>query len=143
MKRRWEEIARDATKPQWAGIYVTMNAKGSIVMNRAAHQRMGSPQAYLLLFDPANQTIGLRPTYPNIKNAYPVLKSGRHGGRRVGAYRLLTERGLHIKETLEFPDAEIDQDGILLLNLRTAKVSNRAINHPKRRFPADGLPRVS
>jgi len=143
MKRIWEEIARDATKAQWAGIYVTMNAKGSIVMNRAAHERMGSPQAYLLLFDPANQTIGLRPTYPNIKNAYPTLKSGPHGGRRVSAYRLLTERGLHIKETLEFPDAEIDQDGILLLNLRTAKVSNRAINHPKRRSAVDGLPRAS
>jgi hypothetical protein len=133
MKRHWEEVARDATKAQWAGIYVTMNAKGSIVMNRTAHERMGKPAAYLLLYDPANHTIGLRPTYPNIKNAYPTLKSGRHGGRRISAYRLLTERGLHIKETLEFPDAEIDTDGILLLNLRTAKVSNRAINHPRRR----------
>ena len=143
MKRRWEERARDARKAQWAGLYVTMNAKGSIVLNRAAHERMGKAEAFLLLFDPANQTIGLRPTYPNIKNAYPALRSGRHGGRRISAYRLLTERGLHIKETLEFPDAEIDQDGILLLNLRTAKISNRSINHPKRRSGIDGLPQAS
>ena len=55
------------------------------------------------------------------------------GGRRVAAYRLLTEQGLVIKETLEFPEAEVDEDGIPILNLRTAKVSNRALNHPRNR----------
>ena len=137
MKRFWEEITRDGTKAQWAGLYVTMNGKGSIVMNRAAFEKMGEPKAFLLLYDPANNTIGLKPTALQMKNAYPTLKSGPHGGRRVSAYRLLKERGIHIKETLEFPDAEIDEDGILLLNLRTAKVSNRAVNHPSRRRKID------
>jgi hypothetical protein len=137
MKRVWEEITRDGTKAQWAGLYVTMNGKGSIVMNRAAFEKMGEPKAFLLLYDAANNTIGLKPTALQMKNAYPTLKSGPHGGRRVSAYRLLKERGIHIKETLEFPDAEIDEDGILLLNLRTAKVSNRAVNHPSRRRKID------
>ena len=35
-----------------------------------------------------------------------------------------------------WPDAEIDENGILLLHLRTAVVSNRAINHPTRRRSA-------
>ena len=133
MKRHWREIARDNKRPQWAGVYVTMNSKGTIVMNREAYERLGAPAAFNLLYDSANNTIGLKPTAAAMRNAYPALKSGRHGGRKVAAYRVITECGLHIGDTLEFPDAEIDQDGILVLNLRTAKVSNRALNHPKRK----------
>jgi hypothetical protein len=93
----------------------------------------GSPAAFHLLYDAPNNTIGLKPTALAMRNAYPTQKSGRHGGRKVNAYRLLTECSLVIKETLEFPDAEVDEDGILILNLRTAKISNRALNHPARR----------
>ena len=133
MKRFWKELPKDNSRAQWAGLYVTLNSKGSLVMNRAAFEKIGSPEAFQILFDPANYTIGLKPTYPRIRNAYPVMRSGKHGGKRLNVYRLLTEYGLHIKETLEFPDAEIDENGILLLHLLTAKVSNRAINHPTRR----------
>lgn len=137
MKRDWKEIPRDARRAQWAGIYVTMNRQGTIVMNRAAYEQTGAPSAYLLLYDPANNMIGLQATSRNIQNAYLLQKSGRHGGRKIAAYRLLVEAGLHIKETLEFRDAEIDVDGILVLNLRTAEVSKRALNHPTRRGNSD------
>ena len=134
MRRDWKEIPRNDRRAQWAGIYVTMNCKGTIVMNRAAYERMGAPTAFNLLYDSANNTIGLKPTHKNMQNAYPAAKSGRHGGQKIAAYRLLVECNLNIKDTLEFPDAEIDHDGILVLNLRTARVSNRAINHPRRRI---------
>ena len=133
MKRDWKEISRDDKRAQWAGLYVTMNSKGTIVMNRATHERLGGAEAFMLLYDSANNTIGLKPTAAALRNAYPAHPSGRHGGRKVSAYRLVTECSLHINETLEFPDAEIDTDGILVLNLRTAKISNRALNHPTRR----------
>jgi hypothetical protein len=133
MKRVWKEIARGDKRAQWAGLYVTLNKRGTIVINRAAHEKLGGHEAFLLLYDPPNNTIGLKPTAPAIKNAYPAAKYGRHGGRRINAFRLLVECGLVVDETLEFHDAEIDLDGILLLNLRTARVSNRALNHPSRR----------
>ena len=133
MKRDWKEIPRDDKRPQWAGIYVTLNSKGTIVMNRAAHERTGSPAAYLIFYDGANKTIGLKPTGSQMRNAFPAAKSGRHGGRKLAAYRLLVEGGLHIDDTLEFPDAEIDTDEVLVLNMRTAKISNRALNHPRRK----------
>ena len=133
MKRDWKEIPRDGKRAQWAGLYVTMNGTGTIVMNRAAYERLDEPAAFLLLYDAPNNSIGLKPTGASMKNAYPVMKSGKHGGRKVSAYRLLMECGLQIKDTLEFTDAEIDIDGTLVLNLRTAKVSKRALNHPTRR----------
>jgi hypothetical protein len=132
MKREWKQINRDETRAQWAGVYVTLNSKGIVVLNRVAHERMGGPEAFALLYDAPNNTIGLKPTGVRMRNAYPVYKSGRHGGRKVNAYRLLTECSLIVKETLEFPEAEIDEDGILLLNLRTARVSKRALNHPSK-----------
>ncbi|MEO6655743.1 MAG: hypothetical protein ABIO36_06630 [Pyrinomonadaceae bacterium] len=132
MKRHWKEVPRDNKRPQWAGIYVTMNSKGTIVMNREAYERMDGPAAFTLLYDSTNNTIGLKPTAAAMRNAYPALRSGRHGGRKLSAYRLITECGLCISDTLEFADAEIDMDGILVLNMRTAKISNRALNHPSR-----------
>jgi len=44
----------------------------------------------------------------------------------VRAHRLLTEFGIKVPETLEFKDAEIDLDGQLILDLRTAKASARS-----------------
>ena len=134
MKRDWKQIARGDKRAQWAGIYATLNNRGTIVLNRAADDRIGSPAAFNLLYDSANNTIGLKPTALSMRNAYAAQRSGRHGGRKVNAYRLLTECGLIIKETLEFPDAEIDEDGILILNLRTAKISDRALRHPTKRL---------
>lgn len=133
MKREWKEIKNDDTRAQWAGLYVTINRKGTIVMNRAAHEKVGSPTAFKLLYDPGNNTIGLKPTVEKMLNAYRANKSGRHGGKKISAFRLLAECSLAIKETLEFTDAEMDLDGTLILNLRTAKISNRALNHPSRK----------
>ena len=69
MKRDWKEIPREGKRAQWAGMYVTLNRKGTIVMNRAAHERMDSPAAFLLLYDAANNAIGLKPTREGIRNA--------------------------------------------------------------------------
>jgi hypothetical protein len=110
-----------------------MNPKGEIVINQATHKRLGAPVACQVLFDRVNNCIGLRPTSPQFRNSYPITPAGKHGGQRIRAFRLLTEHSLAIKDTLEFPDAEIDEDGILVLNLRTARISNRALNHPARR----------
>lgn len=133
MRRNWKELPRDKVRPQWAGLYVTLNRKGMIAMNRVAYQKVGSPSGFVVLFDSVNDTIGLRPRPKEFKNAYPALAHGKAGGRRVAAFRLIADCRLKIDDTLEFPDAEIDGDGILVLNLRTAKISNRSLNHWSRR----------
>lgn len=138
MKRVWKEVPRDETRAQWAGIYVTMNSKGVIVMNRAAHEQLGRPEAFVLLFDAANGTIGLKPATLETKNAYPAAKSGTHGGRKLNAYRVLKEYGINVRYTLYFPDAELDLDGVLLLNLSTAVIPNRVLKHPTRRAGVNG-----
>ena len=135
MKRVWRECPRGEVLGQWASFYVTMNPKGFIVMSRIAYQRLGEPKAFQLLFDAANSCIGMKPAAASIRNAFPVGPSGRHGGKVVRAFRLMQEFGINLPETVRFHDAEIDPDGILILDLRTAKVSERAKGQNKYRLP--------
>lgn len=130
MKANWKTCPRGDAAGQWASFYVTMNPRGYIVMSRKTFERIQEPRAVHLLYDSANDRIGLKPTVPSLKDAFPVAKQGRHGGRLIRAYRLMQEYGIDVRETIRFHDAEIDQDGILILDLRTAKVSARGKNGP-------------
>ena len=125
MRANWKECAADQRGAQWSGLYITMNRKGSIVMTKHTHQRLGEPKAFILMFDTVNSRIGLKPTSPSSHNAYKVGPSGKYGGKVVYAYRLAREFGIDLPETIEFQNPEIDQDGILVLDLRTARVSSR------------------
>jgi hypothetical protein len=46
--------------------------------------------------------------------------------------RGVTEFGIVIRDTVEFTDAEIDPDGQLILDLRSARVSPRAHSQSRR-----------
>ena len=125
MKRDWQERPRGDVHTALAGLHVTLNKKGFIVLNRMAYQKMGEPHAVLILFDRVNNRIGLKATSPSLRNAYPITKYGRYGGRIVRAYRLLVEHGIDLPDTVEFPNAWIDEDEVLNLDLRTARISKR------------------
>ena len=107
---------------RWAAFYVTMNRKGEIVLSGPTWQKMGEPKAVHLLFDTVNNRIGLKPTVPALANAVRVGIRGKCGGRVVRAYPLMQEFRIHIPETLRFYDADIGDDGVLILDLRTARV---------------------
>ena len=136
MRAEWEECPRGDMPPQYAGIYVTMSPKGEIVMNRTTHEMLDSPAAFLLLFDRTNRRIGLKPTGKNIRNAYPVCVSNRAGGKKVRAFRLIREYRIDLPQTVRFYDADIDEDGILRLDLRTAKICPRGEAHRLKRQKA-------
>lgn len=126
MKVEWVLVKKDDIKAQWAGLYVSMNRLGSIVINRVAYERMDSPAAFHVMFDKVNSRIGLKPTAAAMKHAYPARKQGRRGARIIRVNRLLKEFGLKVPDTLDFPDAEVDVDGMLIIDLRTARVSPKA-----------------
>lgn len=102
-------------------------------MSRYTHEKLGAPKAFVLLFDATNNRIGLKPASLTARNAYPAYPQGLYGGRIVRAYRLMREHDIRLAQTLQFDDAEINDEGILVLDLRTARVSTRAANHPRNR----------
>ena len=133
MKADWIEVSRGDVAPRWAGYYASMNRKGQIAFNRVTHERMGSPEAVNILYDRVNNRIGLKPTSRAMRNAYPLIRWSNCGGRMVRALRVMTEFGIELPATVEFREVEIDQDGILILDLRLTRASARSAGHERRR----------
>jgi hypothetical protein len=125
MRPNWKELPVGDVVGQWAAHYVTLNQKGQIVMSKMTYRRAGTPEAFNILFDDVNNRIGLKPTRLSMKNAYRVAPCGRHGGKMIRAYRLLTEYSIDLPATVQFQNIEFDDD-VMVLDLRTAKVSPRA-----------------
>ena len=133
MRADWQEVPRGDVMAQYAGIYVTMNPAGDIVMSRVTYEMMGEPKAFLILYDKPNNRIGLKPAHLSTRNAYPARVSNRAGAKMVRGHRLTREHRIILPHTVQFYDADIDEDGILILDLRTAKVSPRSLGHPRNR----------
>jgi hypothetical protein len=58
---------------------VRLNNKCVLVLNRVAHQRLGSPEAVVLLYDPRYRVVGLRAASPDRSNAFPLKQRYKKG----------------------------------------------------------------
>ena len=143
MRPDWRELPRGDIRPEWAGMYVTMNPAGLIRLSKATYQRMGEPKAFVILFDLVNNRIGMKPAALTTRNAYPVRLQGSNGSKIIRANRLIKEYRISLPMTVRFYDADTDEDGVLVLDLRTAKVSRQAEAHASRKqLRVDGQLRV-
>ena len=131
VNRRWETCPAETKPARWRSLYASINVQGAITITQFTHLTLGAPEAYILLFERARQTIGLKPARAGEKNAYPAVEFGRHGGRRIRGYRLLHEFGITVFETKRFHQCMLDQSGILILDLQNTVTAVRA----KRRRP--------
>ena len=133
MRADWIEIKRGDVMPQYTGIYATMNRQGDIVISRVTYEMLGSPKAFNILYDKTNNRIGLKPAALAAKNAYPARVSNHAGAKMIRGHRLTREHRIDLPHTVQFVGAQIDEDGILILDLRTAKESLRAAAHHRNR----------
>jgi hypothetical protein len=135
----WEIVPRGDVSTNGARLYVSINKEGYITFNSRVFERLGKPAAVLLMFDRLNSRIALKPTAKGLNNAYPIRTRNNRGSRIVRAARLLIEYGLQIPDLLEFKGIEFDRDGLLVLDLRTARASNRGTKrgntYPKKTKP--------
>ena len=122
---RLERYRGGDISPCWAGWYVTMNPKGLIAMTRPTYERMDAPKGFVVLWDSVNNRIGLKPAALTTRNAYPVRVHSILGGKKINVNRLIKEARVSLPQTIRFYDADTDEDGLLILDLRTTKVSLR------------------
>jgi len=133
MRMQWKVVPTgDGVKGQWAKLYVTMTPKGKIRLSRMTFDRLGAPEAVNILFDATNNIIGIKPCTRTARNAFRPCVIGANGGKVLHGYRLMQEHNIRLPRTVEFVDPEIDHDGILQLDLRTATVSQRSVAHYRR-----------
>jgi hypothetical protein len=118
MVRRWEEYQSFRTGLYDGRIHVTVNSRGNIYLNRRALEALNMPEAVVLLFDPGSKTIGIRRAAAERRNAHRLKTKDVKGlGKMVYAADFLRHYGISISETLAFEMPELDEDGILVLNL--------------------------
>lgn len=123
VRRNWEECPREAAESRWATLFATLHPSGDIIISRFTHETMGSPDSYLLLFDRERSVIGMRPAKAAVeRNAYPARNRGNHGGKRIRGYRLCREFGIGVGRTVRFHRCQVDNDGVLILDLNDVRV---------------------
>lgn len=111
-------------------LYATINPKGEFVVNLHTYVRMNEPEAVILLYDPETRTIGIRPSRIEIPHAIVVRTRHSRYNKVKRSKPFLTANEIEVKRTLQFPTADIDNEGVLVLNLKEAIT---AAQMPKKR----------
>lgn len=112
------EVYQKGSAPVATVPSVTIQKRGLISLNRAAHAMIGSPNAVELLWDPDRRVVGIRPADENNPNAYPArpqnTKSGK--GPVLVAGTLFTQYiGLDTSQAMRW--APTEEDGVLCVDL--------------------------
>jgi hypothetical protein len=115
---QWDEFKETAARRFPERLYVTINPRGDFVMNLKTFIAMNETEAVVLLYDRSTRTIGVRRSRLDMPNA--ILVHTRHAryNRVFRSKKFLEKHGLEFKQTMQFPTAEIDTDGVLILNLK-------------------------
>ena len=137
MARQWEKFTGGpSTKRSRDRMRVTINARGTIMLNRKAFTEMGSPKAAVLFFDKEASVIGISSAHEKLREAFPVVP--RIGGYwNINAVPFCRHYGIQIKGTEVFPYAETNEQGLLELDLRTTQYVFGGQRTNKRRGDAE------
>lgn len=123
MVRQWEEFP---IGPGGSGdeLHVTLSRKGEILVSAKAFEKLGKPEAAVLLFDKVNSVIGVMPHSRHAANAYPLKTKPRVSYRIVRASRFCRHYGIKVDRTIAFSRSEIEE-GVLVLDLKATTAVGR------------------
>lgn len=125
-KYKWKEFEGAVLEQDPSRIRVTLNRKGQLYMNERALRAMGDPEVVVLMYDSYHQTIGVKASTLDKRNAFrPKKKTDRVGSRILYAANFCREFGLKPKQTLAFVRAEVDSEGVLILGMRDTMPAGR------------------
>lgn len=99
--------------------FVTIQKRGTMSFNKAAHVALGSPEAVELLYDKANDVIGIRAIDPSVDHAYPMRpQANKEEGPYIVSGSAFTKYyGIKTEEARRY-SADIE-DGVLIIDLRS------------------------
>lgn len=120
MARHWEKFTDGPFIRSGDRVHVTLNGKGVFQMNRRAYETLGKPAAAVLYFEKATSMIGIAAAHERLREAFPVNNKNETYWT-INAIPFCRHFGIRIDGTEAFADPEIDQEGILQLDLRTTR----------------------
>ena len=117
MIERWTEFQGSPNRVDSDGLRVTLNARGTLLLNNRTFEAMDTPSAVQLLFEENRNIIGLRAADPRLHNAFPVKQKDKQSNRLVHASPFCKHHGIKVKRTVLFNNVDMTNDGILKLEL--------------------------
>ncbi len=126
VERKWKEFRNERPRST-NGLYVSINARGIILLNRRAYTELGRPEAVSLLFDEKLLTIGLRPSAPFLATSFPVQPRGASGNMIIRALPFVKANRISLGYTIKFLNPVVE-DTVLILDLNLAA---RATQSPR------------
>ncbi len=115
MTTRWERFTAGPPEPKAERLYVSLNSSGLILINRKMIEEFGVPDAVVLFFDSKNHIIGLSPAHRELKDAFPVRRKDGYWFVQIAVF--CKHHGIRIEKTEQFVSPEIDNEGMLRLDL--------------------------
>ncbi len=117
-------------------LHVTINNRGCIQFNRRFYEALGKPRSVVLYYDKAANVIGMSSAYPQLREAFPVNERQTYYFT-VNAIPFCRNFGIKVDGTYAFSDPELDNDGIMHLDLRRTR-RIRCGGGPKKRNAGGG-----
>ena len=99
---------------------VTLTRGKMMTFNRLAHEALGKPEAVRFFFDKHLKRIGVMPESPDNPSAFLMLRRKDYSYRLVRATAFCNHFGIEPEATMAFFDINVDNDGIMTLDLTTA-----------------------
>jgi hypothetical protein len=97
---------------------ITLSPRKYLALNRHAYQTIGSPPAVELFFDEHQKRIGLKPCDPHKKNAFRLRQEKGKDHMMIYASSFCTHFGISTRRTVLFDEIDIDQEGIVVLDMK-------------------------
>jgi len=99
------------------GLYVSLNARGILLLSRKVYAEMESPLAVRLRYDERRRVIGVEPSELFQPTSVPVRPRGKSGNQIIWALPFLKENNIRRESTIKFLDPHFE-NGILILDLK-------------------------
>lgn len=123
VNRKWQ-VFDEGPVQAISGLYASMNSQAQIVIDRLAFEELKSLAAVILLFDSANDSIGIKPASPLMPNAFEVKVKNGSGHRVIFAFPFAKRHEMKLDGTVRFRNVVVE-DGILVLSLRHLENASR------------------
>lgn len=118
--RYWDEFFGGPNLPSDKRMHITMSKLGNILLNARTYENLGQPEAAILLYDKRNSVIGVRPASVDVGHAFHFKRRPKLKHRVIQAIPFCRHHNIKVNRTIAFPEATIDPDGTLLLDMHTA-----------------------
>lgn len=122
----WVKFEGSSIAARRRQIRVTLGDKKDFLLNGAAYESLGEPEAVELYFDVGLKRIGFKKCDPALPNAFHLVKRSRSRFHQFSAATFCNRIGIRAHTRVTFEGAYVNSDGLLVVDLKNAVIAARA-----------------